>query len=218
LKCAYELGQYNFYWVCSGQDFPIKPVDQIVEKFAANINKNFVNLFESQNFKGEFNHYDKRNSIYYPGFLFGRSAEKRIMKRAYVEITGGYNRTFTWFQRKNVTGLVFYFGANWMALNRDIVTWMFQYMKSHPEYTAFFHHCQNPDESFFHTLFMNSPYRETREDFLHYVDWSEGGNSPKVLTINDYERLKHSQLLMARKFDADVDSTVIEKLREDEQS
>ena len=117
---------------------------------------------------------------------------------------------------KNTIGFRFYFGANWMAFSQETVTWIMQYLNQHSEYIKYFHHCQNPDESFFHTLFMNSPYREKRLDFLHYVDWSEGGNSPKTLTMTDYDKLKYSQYMMDRKFDLNVDSRIIRKLEEDE--
>lgn len=73
-----------------------------------------------------------------------------------------------------------------------------------------------PDESFFQTLFMMSPYKETRHNYLHYVDWtSQDGkvkNSPNTLTIADYGAMKNSGYLMARKFDTDVDKVIIEKL------
>lgn len=73
-------------------------------------------------------------------------------------------------------------------------------------------HCSTPDESFFQTLVMNSPYKDKREDYLHYVDWSEEKTSPKILTIEDIEELKHSDKLMARKFDIALDERVVEEL------
>lgn len=64
-----------------------------------------------------------------------------------------------------------------------------------------------------------SPYKETRHDYLHYVDWtSQDGkvkNSPNTLTMADYDSMKNSEYLMARKFDVNVDKKVILKLRVD---
>ena len=37
-------------------------------------------------------------------------------------------------------------------------------------------------------------------------------NSPNTLTIDDYEKIKKSGYLMARKFDTNVDKAIIEKL------
>lgn len=73
-------------------------------------------------------------------------------------------------------------------------------------------HCSTPDESFFQTLVMNSPYKDKRVDYLHYVDWSEDKSSPKILTMKDIEKLKHSGKLMARKFDIALDGKIVEEL------
>lgn len=89
---------------------------------------------------------------------------------------------------------------------------MESYLKSYPEYIRFYRNVNCPDESFFQTLVMNSPYKAKREDYLHYVDWSEGGNSPKTLMIDDYEKLKASDKLMARKFDIEVVHRIIDEI------
>jgi hypothetical protein len=51
---------------------------------------------------------------------------------------------------------------------------------------------------------------------LHYVDWtSRDGkikNSPNTLTIADYDAMKNSGYLMARKFDMNLSKEIIEKL------
>jgi hypothetical protein len=49
-------------------------------------------------------------------------------------------------------------------------------------------------------------------DDLRYVDWSEGGPSPRVLTSYDLERMVRSSALFARKFDPRVDAAVIDAL------
>lgn len=63
---------------------------------------------------------------------------------------------------------------------------------------------------------MMSPYSTTRYDYLHYVDWSERPgkpkNSPNTLVLGDYEKIKNSGYLMARKFDINVDKKIVERL------
>lgn len=92
-------------------------------------------------------------------------------------------------------------------------------MSDNPWYEEGYKSSLTPDESFFQTLFMMSPYKETRHDYLHYVDWtSQGGkvkNSPNTLTMDDYDAMKNSGYLMARKFDMNVEKKVILKLSAD---
>lgn len=86
----------------------------------------------------------------------------------------------------------FFFGSSWICLSDKMEDWIESYLRCHPEYIRFYQNVNCPDESFFQTLEMNSPYKEKREDYFHYVDWSEGGSSPKTLTIDDYGKLQTS--------------------------
>ena len=69
----------------------------------------------------------------------------------------------------------------------------------------------------FSNVIYDVAYKETRHDYLHYVDWtSQDGkvkNSPNTLTIADYDAMKNSGYLMARKFDMNVDKEIIGELK-----
>lgn len=48
---------------------------------------------------------------------------------------------------------------------------------------------------------------------IRYIDWEHHeGSSPHTLRIGDYEELIKSECLFARKFDMDVDKTIIGKI------
>ena len=59
---------------------------------------------------------------------------------------------------------------------------------------------------------MNSPFADTRKEYLHYIDWSEGGSSPKNLNVADLPAILKSGKFMARKIDGDFE--LINKLKE----
>lgn len=162
---------------------------------------------------GTENNYDKRTAIYFPASVLGNGLIQRIAKRTLVELTGGYNRTFSIFRRKAPDDMKFYFGSSWICLSGETERWMESYLEAHPEYIRFYKNANCPDESFFQTLVMKSPFEDKREDYLHYVDWSEGANRPRTLTTADYEKLMASEKLMARKFDLAVDKKIIERLK-----
>lgn len=215
LEYAMHSEKYDYYWLCSGQDYPIKNVHRIIDFLGKEPQKNYINFFRSKNFESDMeNNYDKRNAIVYPKWMFSRNICIRILKRIYVELTGGYTKTFQLFRRQNSLGMQFYFGSSWWCLNNEIVTWMMRYIQTNGEYYQFFTSCMNPDESFFHTLVKNSPFSSQCEDYLHYVDWSEGKSSPKILRIDDFEHICASSKFMARKFDSRVDESIILKLND----
>ena len=60
---------------------------------------------------------------------------------------------------------------------------------------------------------MNSPFSENRTDYLHYIDWSEGKNSPKTLTCGDLDKMFSSGKLMARKIDSEYDRNIIPEIK-----
>lgn len=215
LRYASHHGEYEHFLLCSGQDYPIKSIAQIANILHENSDTNFVQIWESFNTNGWENNYDKRTAIYYPKCVLGNGLAQRVAKRLLVELTGGYNRTFDIFRRKVPDNMKFYLGSSWIFLSGEMEQWMEDYLKSHPEYIRFYRNVNCPDESFFQTLLMNSPFREKREDYVHYVDWSEGGNSPKILTVAEYEKLKSSDKLIGRKFDLSVSKDLILRLQTD---
>ena len=48
---------------------------------------------------------------------------------------------------------------------------------------------------------------------LALYKWEKGKSSPRTLTTIDYEELKKTEKIIARKFDIDVDTEIIERLR-----
>lgn len=206
-------GEYDFYLLCSGQDLPTRPTQEIFDFLNRHLENDFVQIFESANAgNGHENNFDKRNAIFFPEWMLGPGTVQRIVKRAWVELTGGYNRTFRFARRRNKTGMKFFFGSSWVCLSKRTWKWMERYLDEHPEYYRYFINCNCPDESFFQTLLMNSPYAALREDYLHYVDWSEKRSNPKILTCADEEKVILSGKLFARKFDINADAEIIERM------
>ena len=211
MRYAAAWGEYGHYLLCSGQDYPLVKASELSDFLNKNADFNFVQIWASKKKGGGYpNNYDKRTEIYYPYSVLGNTLPKRIAKRALVELTGGYNRTWPIFRRKQLENVDFYFGSQWVCISGEMEKWVEEYIKNHQEFIEFYRHTNCPDESFFQTLLMNSPYKDRRQDYLHYIDWSSGGNSPKNLDVSDIDRMMKSGKLMARKFE---DEGVIEILK-----
>jgi hypothetical protein len=69
-----------------------------------------------------------------------------------------------------------------------------------------------PDEIFFRTTVLNSPFHTRAvNDNLQYIDWRDsGGGSPAVLRKSDFETLVASPNVFARKLDMRVDAEVLD--------
>lgn len=75
-------GGYDYYWLISGQDWPLRSADEIVKFFEKHSGVNFVQYWDSKNHGNhKQNNLDKRNQIYFPIKLIGRKPWQKIIKR-----------------------------------------------------------------------------------------------------------------------------------------
>ena len=214
IQLALQTYSYDYYWLCSGQDFPIKSTQEVFQHLQEG-NNNYISLAPSANYpKNGYSNteFDKRCEIIYPTWLIGTSYWQRAVKKAYNIATGGVGHTFKVLKRTPPAGLKLFFGSQWWCLNRETIEWISEYVKEHDEVCDFFRNTLCPDECFFHTLVMNSPYCDHIKSSLVYIDWSEGNSSPKILIESDYEKIMASQKLIARKIDSSVDTKLYQKL------
>ena len=201
LDVALSAFTSDYYWFCSGQDLPLASPATICDKLRES-STDFIHFSRSLN-NGSIaqTHFDKRNQIYTPEWLNGKSLCHRLAFRMYIELTGGYSRTFRPFRRRDYNRFRFYYGSAWLCLRREVARWILEYLSNHPELHAYYMRSVNSDESIFHTVYMLSPYAGEDSEYLHYIDWSEGGRSPKVLDVADVEKaIISGKINMARHF------------------
>lgn len=202
--------KYDYLCLLSGQDFPIKNNHEIQDYLQANIGCNFIEILPKDH--QLYRRFCKRNELYYPMWMYGRTVICKFFKRMYIYLTGGFNRTYPLFQRKAPNGISFAFGSQWWCLTRKCLQWIVDYLYENPEILSFYDNSLTPDECIFQTMFMMSPFSKTAKDKLTFLEWDVNGNNPRVLTDSDYELLMGSDKLFARKFDSTFDNHIIERI------
>ena len=114
---------------------------------------------------------------------------------------GGCNRFPFYDSIKDQISL--YGGSQWFSIPPKVLTIIFNFLKLNPDFLEYYKFVKIPDESFFQTLFLNCehPYimNNLRNLGLHYIKWAHPYQHPNILTINDFEELKYSKYLFARK-------------------
>lgn len=108
----------------------------------------------------------------------------------------------------------FYKGSQWFTIPFPVAKYIVEFLKENEWYHQYFENTLIPDESFFHTLIMNSPYKDdVVNDNLLFLKWGvtlRDRNSPQYLTEEDIPAIEKSEHFFARKFDEKVDSTVVD--------
>ena len=107
-----------------------------------------------------------------------------------------------------------YGGSSWWSLTSACVADILRYSDAHPEFLGRLRMTHVPEEVFFPTLVMASPFAQhVVNDHLRYMDWTpRNGNNPAVLDMTDAERIERSGKLFARKLDHPVSTSLMAHL------
>jgi hypothetical protein len=117
--------------------------------------------------------------------------------------------------RPMVGGLEPWGGSSWWALSRACIAELLLRVDRDRSVARFFSTVLCPDEMFFQTLVMNSPFRErVLSQNFRYIQWPEqGARNPKVLDEADFERIAASGAHFCRKLDSERSASLLPRLR-----
>ena len=204
LECTREIlasGQaYDFINLLSGQDYPIKPVKTIHRFFSRHVGCSFFS-FEREGslwWSHSINRVEKYHTTYY-NFkgqyrlqnLINQLLPKRRFPLPYT-LYGGPD-------------------GSWWTMGADCAAYLVAFMDAHPELRWFSRFTWGSDEFLLATILLNSPLKDRIiNDNYRYIDWSDGGANPKVLTVDDVPKMAQSHELFARKFDTARDAEVLD--------
>jgi len=108
-----------------------------------------------------------------------------------------------------------WFGSVWFGLSAEAVRYINTFVQNNPEYVAYYERTICPDESVTATIICNAPGIHVEPTALHFVRWTRPQSGhPDILGIADLPELLASPAFFARKFDAAIDSDVLDRLDE----
>lgn len=203
LSCLRQLcstqKSYDYVFLISGQDYPIKPLSEVKRFLEKNWSQQFIEAFPM----AEPNKWTEAGGPY--------QAMTRVSNWHFFLRSRHFLLPLP---RKIPNSLVPYGGSQWWALTGDCVQWVVNYLNTNPGVVNYFKYTFIPDESFFQTLVCNSPFKEAVANRnLTYIDWENPNPTPpRVMTVEDIVALRNSNLLMARKFEPGRSDKVMDLL------
>ena len=199
LKQIKESGvAFDFVHFISGQDFPIKPIKNFVDFLNSNHGKSFV-------------HYKKVETEW-------PDAKKRYQRFYYTQykIINRLIKPFSKFASlfyKRKSPVEIFAGSQWVTLSSETVNLVLEKGNKRTPLYHFFKCCDVSDEMFIQTILLNSSLKDICiNNNLRFIKWRAESDSPDVLTVSDFEEIKKSPAFFARKFDADKDAAILEKI------
>lgn len=198
--------KYDYIWLMSGQDWPLRSANQIIEYVEQYRGEDFIEILSS----GEAfeRGYFKRNDLYYPNWIVSNKLHIKILKHLFWLVTGGKKSTRI-FKRKSKIEK-FYYGSQWWLLSNPTVNSMMQFLHSNKWFVDYFRNSLVPDESFFQTLYGMITDVSKAKSAVCFVNWKGKRNSPAIFTCNDKNKLieAKNKFIIARKFDFKTDSSI----------
>jgi len=209
LKQAHKT-YHDYYHLISGQDFLLKSIDEIDKYFSGHNGMELVHC----DFPNE------ENMSRVMSYNFVRDLDMRrlppLIKKLFYKSNSVINcvmHKLNFNRRKNPKGYQFYKGDNWFSITHNFAGYI---IKQKAFIYNRFRFTTTTDEMFMQTVIMNSPYRDrVDQNIMRCIDWNRtNGLSPYTYTLADYEILKNSGKLFARKF-SDADIEIVQRLYQD---
>lgn len=195
VQCAVRSHvDFNRCVLLSGQDYPVVGHPEIVEFFLKHAEDEFVEA-------GPMDLVDSSSPGWTPHYRF----------RRYHFWLGNQRMKIPVF-RKRMPDIQFFHGATWWALTRAAVEHIVDRFEHDKALRQFMQTGFLVDEAYIPTLLMSSPHapRVTGSN-LTYARWDGiAGPHPHMLGIGDMATIRASKKLFARKFDASVDSALLD--------
>ena len=189
---------YDYYVLLSGDDYPIKPLDDL-------------ELFLKKHRKYSFLEYDKFDDKWQ--HAKGRYQNLKLFEKTYF-INRVLQKALNLFinKRNMYRDMLAYKGSQWWCLNSESIEYILKYINDNKSILSFFKHTHIPDEMFFQIILLNSPIRDTIiNDNLRYILLED--MHPETLTIDYFKDLiEMKNKFFARKFDVNVDSKILDLL------
>lgn len=101
-------------------------------------------------------------------------------------------------------------GSTWFSITHDTACYI---LNEYNKLKKYFCNTKCADEFLLQTILINSPFLDkVKDDSLRCIDWRRG--NPYTFKLEDFDMLMESDELFARKFDINVDESIIYRIRD----
>jgi hypothetical protein len=212
--------RYDWLNLISGQDYPIQPLPALEAFLAASPNDAFFEaepwdkIWPRVNEERYFFQWYRLPDIPIPYRLrrmCERSRNVRLMYGRVGTLLGIRARTLPFDREICVRS------SMWWTISRRAVDSLLAAQRNRPDFFSFYKRTLIPDESCLQTwLLSDASLRCRRDTNLRCIFWpnTPTPDSPEILRLEDFDRIRSSQAFFARKFDPLVDEAIGDALDE----
>ena len=248
VRYSEEIGEpFKYYVLLSGQDYPIKSNQRILDFFERSEGTEYMLYWKLSEFWDPWMHKIEKYH-YLDSRLTNQKCSVRYGWRSYRMVHKALHRIIS--KREYLQGIIAYGGSSWWMLTQNAVEYVLNYVATNRKFVNFYRFTEAPDEMFFHSIILNSPFadrvinysgyhellekwkniiKKCTSDLLRYeagksiildhhsfnfryIDWDPGRERPAILKDDDYNALRESECLYARKMHPVKSGRLLEKI------
>lgn len=232
LKKIIDDGRKGYTFLLSGQDYPLRSKEKILEFLKDNDGAHFIDIYPLPNNlwgdtggmerikKYKINYSSKRYNFFLVPSIYDSSfyTRKNFNRIKFLLLRGKKKELLKVFKKRIIPGFIKpYGGTQWWALPNETLQQIYGLHQRYPEFLKFHEDTLLPDEIFFQSLLMNLPNSPSLKisPSLTYANWDpKRAPLPVTFQKKDFQELEQAskKFLFARKFDIKMDSEIIDKL------
>jgi hypothetical protein len=202
MKAAIKENRKGYFVLLSGQDYPLVSNDVIINKLSKNYGYEYLSYWKLP-YKNWTNGGNYRIDYYWFVDKIGL-AESKIMFN--LQMDNDFKRNF-------FKDFIPYGGSQWWCLTYECICYILKFVQYNPLYVEYFEHTLIPDEIFFNTIVLNSPFKgSVINDNLKFLKFEDGASHPKTFRKNDFKAIINSKKMWARKFNMTIDTSILDKI------
>lgn len=215
IDLANDTGIYDRYILLQGADYPLKSNNYILNFFENNRDIEFIKGVETTNSKNYYLYSKSRMYWFFDKKNFWRKILNRLNRITRLKTRKGYVVV------NNEKYNIFWGAAQW-ALTRECIEYISYFYKNNINFNRYFKHVFPVDETYFHTIVLNSKFRNKanliKEESvgglesmsnLHYFEYPD---LIKVFTEEDYDFLIKKDCLFIRKTTTEKSSILLDMI------
>lgn len=211
MQDASENRDINYYHIISGDDWPVRSLDEIYEHYNDCDDIDILCTKISEMTDSWYKKSVPWQKYYSFLDVFNyKSTPQKILVKASVLL-----QRLLKVNRLKQLDVELAQGLIWGSIPRDALLYCMDYIHKDPEFMEFMTYGHASEEFFFQTILSNSSKyksRITKKNHRYYVYEWKNGSYPGILDESNYERIVDSDAFFARKIDSNISRRLIELL------
>jgi hypothetical protein len=214
----------GYFALCSGQDYPLKSTEYILNFLDKSYPKPFIDCtpYDESNW---VHHKYKHTAISSIQYTIRNYYLQKVLRVFFRNVEKILPQSCTTYHQLKKFNMNFYGGSQWWILPDIIAYEILDIVRNNPELIKCYKRTLTPDETFFQTFSMMTkhanlvhinPVDQVAQSCLTYANFATPTQKfmghPHIITADIWPWLKQQakDRLFARKFDASVDSEIFE--------